>query len=190
MINLRNFNISISNPSNLIEEDTRNINSRYISPLSTTVVCNDSFQYTTTRDIRGINSFDIMPINDSRQPIEHSNITLRYYNKANLDLIEIRDPMEKRLENGSILITTSLTITNNQNAQLSFQQIPVIPLYYFNNLVNLTSFTCKTTVDNSSYNTSNYQIADSWLWSPSFNVFPNQVMHINIQAVFEEKTNA
>jgi hypothetical protein len=193
LINLRGFNLSINNPSNFKNAFTEDINSRYISRLETTVFCNDSFAYSIIRNDQGdISSFDVLPLNNSLQTIKNSNITLSYYNIVNLNSIVIKEPVRKQLENGSILLTSTLTITNNQNAQLHFQQLPTIPLYYYDDLGDLTSVTWKIIRDNNidSINTSNNETINNWLWSPSFNVYPSQVLTINVQAIFGVKTNA
>jgi hypothetical protein len=185
IISLRNFNLSVSNPSNLTSDDTENINTLYMSRVGVNVVCNNSFVYDLRNDGHvQVQSIDVMPVNSSSQSKATANITVAYYNKLDWNLIEISEPTENHLDNGSVLVSMSLSIDNPEQAQVSFQRLPIIPLYYFNDLGNITSFSWEVSGSQVGVS-SDYQNSDSWIWSPSFNIFPSQVEHIDVKAVFE-----
>jgi hypothetical protein len=181
LINFRNFNLSITNPSNLGMDFMANINTRYMINVVPSVSIGDSLNYTSVKSTDGrLLSLDVDTINTSTNSESNSNVTITYYNQINLDLVKITEPEETRFENGSILVSTTLSIADPINSELTFESLPVIPLNFFNNIGNITSFSANINQNK----VTQYEIFENWLLLPTFNVFPGRPENISINAIF------
>jgi hypothetical protein len=185
LLNFKNFNMSIQNPSNLKNDEIKRINTLNLVQMDPQF-SSESFLGTLEKDDKGyVSKINIMSTIGASPLKSTANITLTYFNKLNLDLIHTIQPIRSNLYNNSYLVAMQISITNSETKVLVSQRLPLFFLYDFNYLGNLTS--SSWTVTGSKFEVSNdFIISDNCLWSPSINVYPNQTVNIKINAVFEE----
>lgn len=186
MINLRNFNIPINNPSNFGTDEIESINSMHSRELSLKVLHNDSFSYDLANNAEGqLQYINIMPTDNSLTHKKVSNFTLSFYNLINLNSVEISEPSATVLANGSTIVSVYVNIKNDNSGPLHSYGVPLFPTGSFNNLGNITSFNWRVHGDQN-YELNDYVLSDNWVVSPSISVYPNHTVSFIAQVMFEE----
>ena len=113
---------------------------------------------------------------------------MTYYEQLDLDLIQATEPIKQRIDNGSYLLTMQFSIKNTETIKISAYRLPLIPYQYYTDLGNITSFDWVVSGSRAS-SSGDYEIADSWIWSPEIQVYPGEDLSIEVNAVFEALNN-
>lgn len=178
-----NLNLSIPNPSNFSVYDYRDYIPWVERPYAIHVETDPSLSYSLMKDREGnIESINLMPISAS-QSANPSFIKLTYKDELDLNLIEVIEPHEENLGNGSILIETSLIMNNTKPERLHSSDFPLFSVEGYGNLTSFELF------ENGVRKTSPWKIINAnWLWI-AFTVNPNTHKNLTALAVFLEITN-
>ena len=180
LVNVRNLNLSIPNPSNFSVYDA----SEYIpwekEPYAMDIEADSSLSYTAITNQEGeIEFVNVMSTNVPRSK-HYSFIKLVYNDMLNVGLINANEPREKNLGNGSILVTISLIINNTLARRLHSEDFALFSVERYGNLTSFEVFENGIKKPSPS-KTITYQ----WLWIP-LSVNPNTFLNLTASAVFEE----
>jgi hypothetical protein len=181
IIPVRDLNLSIPNPSNLSNVDTNDLVSSVSQP-GLSIASDNALSCSPEKDSDGNTMYvDLMALNSSLQMRESPCVKLTYANVLDIHLIDVSDPNETRLDNGSILVSMSLFINNTQSWELFSQQFPLFPVQGYG---NMTSFSfLENGIEQQQLQPN--PIWNDWLWSPILLISPHKTMNISVSATFE-----
>jgi hypothetical protein len=184
IIPARELNLSIPNPSNLSNVDIKNV-VWSSNQLGLNIASDNGLSCSPKTDQSGnILYLNLMALNSSLQTRESQSLKLSYANMLNVHLINITNPNEIKLDDGSVLVSMSLFINNTQPWELISLQFPLLPVQGYG---NMTSFSfLENGVEQQQAQPS--PMWNGWLWSPSLFIAPHRTMNISMSATFEENS--
>jgi hypothetical protein len=180
LLPVRFLNLSIPNPSNFsVYDGTKHIPWER-KPFTINIEADPTLACTLlTNSVGNVTSVDIMPLNGS-QVKPKSFVKLTYYDVLDFRFIDVTQPVEINLGNGSISVIVSLIISNTDSRRLYSDEFP---LFGVQNYGNLTSFTF---LENGTLKPSQWNnIREQWLWA-SFSVNAHSFVNFTVSTVFEE----
>jgi hypothetical protein len=174
------LNLSIPNPSNFSIYDS----TRYLpgdSQLRAIKVEADptlAYAFKTSLD-GNVTSLSVMPLNGSTiKP--RASIKLSYNDILDCHFINMSQPIQKDLGNGSTLVQISLIVNNTDSRRLYSDQFALFSVQDYGNMSSFEFF------QNGTLNPSQWNyISGQWLWTSLF-VASHSFANFTVSAVFEE----
>jgi hypothetical protein len=177
---IRGLNLTIPNPSNFSIYDDSKYLPWELKPFAVRVEAEPALAYTINTNSAGnVTSIDVETLKSSEVK-PYSFIRLTYNDALDFDFIDITQPIEVNLGNGTILVTMSLIVKNVDSRRLYSDDFA---LFGIQNYGNLTSFTFREngTIKPSQWNL----VREQWLWT-SFYVNPHSSVDFTISTIFSE----
>jgi hypothetical protein len=176
---IRGLNLSLPNPSNFSVYDSTKYLPGDSQLRAISVEADPTLAYAFLTNSNGnVTSISVMPLNGSAiKP--RSSIKLSYNDMLDCQFINMTQPVEKDLGNGSTLVQMSLIVNNTDSRRLYSYQFG---LFSVENYGNMTSFQF---FQNGTLNPSQWDyISGQWMWTSLF-VASHSFVNFTISAVFE-----